>query len=215
MMIWLDRAGWSAGVVSLAAFSASALGADPMSSSLLLRQDAPAPAAEERTDPREPEGRPAFGKDGAWYFELHAGAGVSQDSIDYGSGVTFGTFLANKFEINFGATGWYFAQDGPNAGGGNPHVGFRYHFMPEDRFNVYLEAGIGLLFTSDDVPEEGTDVNFTPRAGAGTLWILGDTDLRLDVGLRWHHISNASVSGSDENPARDSIMIYVGLVIPF
>jgi hypothetical protein len=31
----------------------------------------------------------------------------------------------------------------------------------------------------------------------------------------WHHISNASSAGSDDNPARDGVRVYLGVVFPF
>jgi len=39
-------------------------------------------------------------------------------------------------------------------------------------------------------------------------------DIRLFGGLRWHHLSNANLAGSNENPGRDSIMGYIGLDFP-
>jgi lipid A 3-O-deacylase len=38
-------------------------------------------------------------------------------------------------------------------------------------------------------------------------------DVRLLVGARWHHISNANLYR--DNPGRDSLMGYVGLSFPF
>lgn len=192
----------------VAAFWIAATAGAEMSSSLMLREDA---AAE------QPEPRAEFGDAGAWYWTLLAGAAYESDSTDGNVYAGMGVFLTDKFEFNFGIGGWYFWQEGSDTGGVNPALGFRYHFMPKDPFNLYIDAGIGLLFSGDDVPDDGESINFTPRAGVGTLWKLGDgaNAARLDVGVRWHHISTASTTGSDDNPARDSVMVYAGVVFPF
>jgi hypothetical protein len=159
---------------------------------------------------------PAFGDAGSRYWSLGGGAAFHTDSTDGSAYGSLGFFLADRFEFNAALAGWGFWQEGEDAAGVNPSIGFRYHFMPKEPFNIYAEAGIGLLFTTEDVPQDGTSVNFTPRAGLGTLIRLDESSgLRLDLGVRWHHISNASFRGTDDNPARDSVMIYAGVVVPF
>jgi hypothetical protein len=193
--------------------------------SLMLRQDAAAtgaPASGETPADQSaasadlaPSAAPAFGEAGSWSWSVVGAAAFTSGAQEYGTRLTFGTFLADNFEITFGVAGWYHRQDGNDAGSGNPLFGFRYHFSPPKTFNPYIEVGIGLLFSSDDVPEDGTSINFTPRAGAGVLIRLGESQTRLDLGIGWHHISNASTEGSDDNPSRDSVAIYAGLVVPF
>ncbi|MBL8746253.1 MAG: acyloxyacyl hydrolase [Phycisphaerae bacterium] len=181
-------------------------------------QSAPGPASlmlnEEAADEASAAAIP-FGDAGSRYWTVLTGAAFVHDSTDANVYAGMGFFLTDRFEFNFGLGGWWFWQEGEDTGGVNPAIGFRYHFMPHEAFNVYLDAGIGLLFSGDDVPENGESVNFTPRAGVGTLWRLGESGARLDVGVRWHHISTASTSGSDDNPSRDSAMVYAGVVFPF
>lgn len=211
-------------VAFMLALPAAAFGSDnaPLlasSASLILQQEQPgttpgaAPIATAASD--------AFGETGFWYWGLSTGVAFTDEATEYNGHLTFGTFLTEGFEFNFGVGGWHHDQDDEDGGDAddaqsiNPTIGFRYHFMPRDPINVYIEAGIGLLFSSDDVPADGTSFNFTPRAGVGALWRLDpETGLRLDTGVRWHHISNATTSGSDDNPARDSIKVYVGLIFP-
>ena len=38
---------------------------------------------------------------------------------------------------------------------------------------------------------------------------------RLLGGLTWAHISNARIHDDDNNPGRDSLMLYLGIVFPF
>jgi hypothetical protein len=177
------------------------------------------PASTEAPEtPRDPAPARAlrFGDKGSWYWAVHAGAAFSSEATEPSVQFSLGTFLTDNFEFNFGLAGWHHAQDGDDAQSINPGFGFRYHFAPSEVVNPYIDVGIGLLFSTDDVPDDGTSVNFTPHAGGGVLWRLDPaTGLRLDTGLRWHHISNATVSGSDDNPSRDGVFVYVGLVFPF
>jgi hypothetical protein len=38
---------------------------------------------------------------------------------------------------------------------------------------------------------------------------------RLQLGVRWHHISNGRSNGDSDNPSRDGLMLYTGVVFPF
>ena len=77
---------------------------------------------------------------------------------------------------------------------------------------MYVDAGAGLLYTSSDVPDHGSSFNFTPQAGIGFTFDIGQNN-RLMIGGRWFHVSNANIY--DENPGLDSAMLYVGINMPF
>ena len=209
-------------LITIALTCSTALASEPTfpaGASSLMLQDAAAGAGEQATPSADPEEAPSarpFGEGGSWYWGLQGGVAFTSDNTEYNGQVLFGTFLTDGFEFNFSLGGWHHDQEEDDAQSINPAFGFRYHFMPKDPFNVYIEAGIGLLFSNDDVPADGTSTNFTPRAGVGTLIRLDESSgLRLDLGVRWHHISNATTSGSDDNPSRDSIMVYTGIIFPF
>lgn len=168
---------------------------------------------------------------GWWGWSVGGGVAFNSESTDTNAVLTFHTFIADDFEFNFGLGGWYYAQDedgddnekAEDALGINPAFGFRWHFLStrnsekadDRRWSVYADVGIGMVFTDEDVPPGGTKYNFTPRAGVGATFALGDEGVRLDVGVRWAHVSNASTSGTDDNPSRDSPMVYVGVMVPF
>jgi hypothetical protein len=219
-------------VGSMGAVGARALAADgsliDASPSLMLAQNseagsgapAGAPEGAPAADSQPSRGK-AFGEAGSWYWGVGGGVAFTDEATEYNGNLTFGTFLTEGFEFNFGVGGWHHDQDdedgneADDAQSINPVIGFRYHFMAKEPIDFYIEAGIGLLFSTDDVPADGTSFNFTPRAGVGALWRLDEASgVRLDTGVRWHHISNATVSGSDDNPSRDSIMVYVGVIFP-
>ena len=158
-----------------------------------------------------------FGDAGTWWWGVGAMGTLSDDATDARLDVAVRTFLADNFELNLSLSGWAFFQDGTDAQAINPGFAFRWHFINnhERGYSVYAETGIGLLFANDEVPDTGTRFNFTPHAGVGATFALGDAGERLDLGVGWHHISNASTSGTDDNPARDSIAIWLGVIFPF
>lgn len=187
---------------------AASSGATPASASA-PKADSPIAAKAEHT-----YGLP----DGTWWITLGTGYAhnLRKDS-DYNVHIAASTFLAKELEFSIELAGWYFAQEGPDTGGINPNMVFRWHFWHADDFKwtVYGDVGIGLLFAFDDVPSGGTSFDFTPRAGVGYTTKIFDDDTRLQIGVRYHHISNARIRGDDRNPSRDSVMIYAGIIFPY
>lgn len=84
----------------------------------------------------------------------------------------------------------------------------RHYLIERGTTSPYLEGGVGLLFTRERFPPDGTAWNFSYRVGAGLdigLW----GDLRLSVGFRRAHFSNAM--GRARNPAYNGDGVAVGL----
>ncbi len=168
--------------------------------------------------PKNDAGKGRFGLPGGWWLTLGGGYANNFDhDQDFNLHVAFSTFLAKELEFSIELAAWYFDQEGSDTGGINPSMVFRWHFWHADDFSwtVYGDVGIGLLFAFDDVPAGGTGFNFTPRAGVGYTTRIGDDDTRLQIGVRYHHISNGRIEGDDRNPSRDSIMVYAGIIFPF
>ncbi len=159
-----------------------------------------------------------YGDPGRWW--LSVGAGISSDfddAVDVPVTVSAFTFVAPRLEAGLELGGWYFDQPGDSTGGVSLSGVFRYHFlMAEDRdWTLFAEGRIGILAGFDNVPSNGTEFNFLPGLGAGfTRRLFDDSDARLLVGVRWHHISNANTQGSDRNPGRDAAMLYGAVVFP-
>jgi hypothetical protein len=112
----------------------------------------------------------------------------------------------------------YFDQAGDNAYGANFNLLARWHFLARDRWSLYVDGGGGVMSTTERVPDRtggidrGSDFNFTPQGGVGLSHRVAE-NTRMLVGLRWHHISNARTH--DENPARDSLLVYAGFSFAF
>lgn len=206
----LSRAARSAGVTRLAPRAAA---------SALLLAATIAPAQEADFSSFDPPAALPFGTKGTSHLVFYSGAAIDleeeDDAVDVPLVLGYSTFIAEdvEFSLELGLFGHF--QEGDDAAGFNPGFNFRYHFINRRRWSVFFDAGIGLIFSTDNVPDGGTGVNFTPRAGLGGTYQLNASGLRLLGGLRWHHISNARVEGEERNPDRDGILFYAGLTFPF
>lgn len=175
------------------------------------------------TDASEPA-RPGFGQAGATFLTFGTlWAYDFDEDHDVNIHVAWSRFLADDFEFAVEAGGWYFNQIGQDTGGVSGSMIFRWHFWhAEDyKWSVFGDVGIGLLAGFDNVPDGGTGFNFLPRAGFGLTGAFNDSidgvshGPRWQLGVRWHHISNGRISGDGRNPARDSLAIYAGIIVPF
>ncbi len=183
---------------------------------------APKAQVDEAGEPTSETETLVWGQPGPWWGSVTAGYARSisgpGDSNDANVAFTFSTFVATRFELLIELGGWYFNQDGQDAAGANASLLFRWHFLTfgeRDDWTIFGEAGAGLLGTTENVPPGGTGFNFTPKAGVGFTHRLGDSDNRLIVGFRWHHISNARIEGEMRNPGRDGAFVYAGVQFPF
>jgi len=155
-----------------------------------------------------------FGRAGQCWLSLSFGVAPSSQT-DSLVQVGYHKFLADRFELGLFLGGWYHDQDENAAASASLSLHFRYHFINEDAWSMYGLVGAGLMGSSHNVPDGGTGFNFLPTIGLGGTVRLGDGPTRLDVGVRWHHISNANINSSGRNPDRDAAMIYVGVMFPF
>ena len=159
-------------------------------------------------------GVPEFGAEGSMRWTIHGGYGIdvhgTNQEVQGGLGLQY--FIVDGFafapEINL----WGFFQDGSDAFGGSLDLMFEWHFIRKETWSIYGDFGIGLLGTTANVPYNGSEFNFTPQAGVGVTFDIGNNN-RWYAGVRWHHISNASLY--EDNPGRDSILIYTGINFPF
>jgi hypothetical protein len=135
---------------------------------------------------------------------------------DYQVFINYSTFVRDDVEVIGEFAVRYFDQDGRDAVGFSPAINFRWHFhvAPEKRWSVYADMGIGFMISTDDVPQDGTSFNFTPRIGIGATARLTDVTYAY-AGLRWSHISNGRIFGEDDNPSSDGPGIYVGVTMPW
>ena len=157
-----------------------------------------------------------FGEQGSWRWNVQGGFGAEFEETDkrFGlGGLSFSYFIVDDFSIDFEFNGLYFDQPtAENAGGFNFNLVLRSHILAHDDWSLFVDVGGGVMETSDAVPAGGSSFNFTPQAGLGLTFDIGD-EARLFTGVRWHHISNARTF--DNNPSQDSFYVYAGLSFPF
>lgn len=80
-------------------------------------------------------------------------------------------------------------------------------FFSTSEVRPYVEAGIGVIYTDFQIEQQGSRVNFNPKAGIGA-------DFQLDSGgpffaaIRWDHFSNGGIC--KENIGVNSIVLMLG-----
>jgi hypothetical protein len=97
-----------------------------------------------------------------------------------------------------------------NAFGGGFSGFLRWDVLRFFSHSLFVDAGVGMVFTSKDFPPGGTCWNFTKRYGLGvTIGVNENT--KVIVGWRDMHISNGKGFGHPKNPSYDSNGPYLGL----
>ncbi len=155
-----------------------------------------------------------FGEKDSWRWFVQAGFAheFNDESEHYLLGVGLSYFMTDDLSIDLELNGFYVHQEVDDAFVSNFNVLLRWHFLARESWSLYADAGAGLSYATDDVPENGSHFNFTPQGGVGFSVDVGH-GARLLTGVRWHHMSNARTRRS--NPGRDAAMIYAQLSFPF
>jgi len=157
----------------------------------------------------------AYGTQGQlrWTFQGSWAIDVKEAGNEVGKlGFVIDYFVIDNVSINAEFNGAYIAQEGPSAWGFNFNLIARWHVIAQENWSFFIDGGAGLLWTTHNVPHDGSSFNFTPQAGLGfTIGVGGDA--RVITGVRWLHISNANLYST--NPGRDSIEVYAGITLPF
>jgi hypothetical protein len=221
-----------AAVLAGASGVAGAANAEPLVSGLTLDVSASLLAAVQQPEakPAAPDTKPLFGdfvkgRESVWYITVGGGVAADGDpDTHYNGFVALSTFIGDRLEVQLEGNGWYFDQDPDSTEGAGFSVNLRWHFWRgswggggggrSDDLTFYVDAGIGLIFSGDDVPDGGSSVNLAPRAGIGFTARLGDSNTRLVGGVRWHHMSNARADGDSNNPDFNAPLFYIGLEWP-
>jgi hypothetical protein len=210
---------------ALASLVTSAAAADFAPASLRLQLAAeppPAPAVADPTPTQAPmvdaPARVTYTSRGSQWWSVGASAASDSGAFDevqvYGQ---FSRFVVDRMEVIGELSLRHFDMDSGSALGINPAIIFRYHWWTSDEeatWTFYTDIGIGFVLSTDDVPDTGSSFNFTPRLGLGITRRL-DENIRLLLGLRWSHVSNARLWGDDDNPGSDAPMVHVGVIWEF
>jgi hypothetical protein len=73
-----------------------------------------------------------------------------------------------------------------------------------------VDAWVGVIYASDNLPTGGTHTNITQNAGAGVEAMLGEKT-SLFLGYHQRHISNGHGGSAPDNPGYNDHQIYFGV----
>ena len=127
-------------------------------------------------------------------------------------GVGIHWFVEEQLSVGVFAEAIHVNQEGENAMGGGGGVLLRWHFARTESAAFFGEIGVGLAGFDSPVPQEGTTVDFSPRAAVGVALPVAERTT-LDARIGWLHFSNAQTG--EENPGIDALAASVGLHIAF
>lgn len=122
----------------------------------------------------------------------------TDDHLALGAGIAAITFFTGGQDIYAGeaeAVGRCYAYRGEAAG-------------------VFAEATGGYLQSTDPVPPGGTEWNFTFSFAAG-LEIPWSGARNLELGITYHHLSNALGRMNDRNPSQNEAQFWLGVGLRF
>ena len=102
---------------------------------------------------------------------------------------------------------WFFLPGGTAYGAGLSPVVLKWNFDAGSRLVPYIEANLGLVFSSRDVPSVAWRGNFTSAGAIGTH-VLGERG-NLSAEIRFLHVSNAGLTV--HNPGINTIQVRIGL----
>lgn len=154
-----------------------------------------------------------FGARGTLQFNIFGDYANDLDG-DSMAGVQLGMswFFVDNLSLDLQLEQYGIFQDGGDAYAIGPAMLFRWHFLARETWSLYGDFGCGFIVSTESVPIEGSQFNFTPRAGVGASFEVWQR-ARVMAGVRWYHISNANTS--TPNPGRNSVELYAGLSLPF
>jgi len=139
----------------------------------------------------------------------------------FGAGVGVNYYIKDNVAVRGELFGTGVDQGGDNGGGAGFNLLGRWHFYERPRWRLFTEGGAGVLQTSVSLPDgsratddNGTNFNFSLHAGLGATYQIKQ-GTHLIGAFRYTHISNAGISGEDENPGLDTIGGYLGLSFRF
>jgi opacity protein-like surface antigen len=92
-------------------------------------------------------------------------------------------------------------------GAGFAPVVWRWNFPPQPRWSAFAELSMGGLWTSDPIPEETSQANFSAHWGGGIRFKPRGGHAIL-IAYRFQHFSNGNQFGS--NPGVNSHMVLAG-----
>lgn len=92
--------------------------------------------------------------------------------------------------------------------GGSP-IGAQVNFVHYRHVEPFLTSGGGFLYFNHRMFGTTQQFNFTAQLGGGVQLFTSSRRSAIDLGYKYHHISNANLGNT--NPGLDSHMFFIGL----
>ena len=165
--------------------------------------------AEDRAPAAFPKGTLSF----QTYGTYESGLGAYTNAASGAAGA--GYYVFNNLSLSLEAEGYRITQSpAHNAWMYGISGMLRHHVLQFDRTTLFIDASFGPVEATGRVPAGGTYFNFATRTGVGVTFQLRE-HLHLLGGVRYFHLSNARIEGSQRNPSINGIEGFLGLMWTF
>lgn len=124
-------------------------------------------------------------------------------TAEHGPGWARGTF---EYAVDLVPLTVVFQSTSVYGGGFNPVV-LKWNFTGNKKVAPWIEAAGGTLFTTTEVPEGTSTVNFRSQAALG-LYLFQQEKRAAALGIRYGHLSNAGLSV--KNRGMNSVEFSIG-----
>jgi opacity protein-like surface antigen len=131
----------------------------------------------------------------------------------YNLNVGGGYYVWDGTSANIELQGYYADQPNSedNALIGGIFILGRTHLLYFDRWSIFVDGGGGVSYADHEVPEFGTNFNFTAKVGLGATYEFADHTFLIG-GARYFHLSNGQIRGRDDNPSYDGVQFWGGVM---
>ena len=158
--------------------------------------------------------KPAFGDQGTVRGQLGGSIASNFNDINlFRVNGSVSWFVLDGFSVDLELDAGYVNQsEGDDGVGGGAGLMIRWHMVRQPTWSFYGEFGVGMFFSSVDVPVGTSQVKFSPQFGFGFSFDVAQ-DLRMMLGARWVHLSNARTTSN--NTGFDGLGLYAMLSFGF
>jgi len=147
------------------------------------------------------------------YGTYEGGLGACSNAASAATGV--GYYVFDNLSLGLEASGYRVTQSSAhNAWMYGLSGALRHHVIQFDRSTLFIDASFGPAEATRRVPDAGTYFNFVTRTGLGATFQLRE-HLHLLGGVRYFHLSNARIEGSQRNPGINGVEGFLGLMWTF
>lgn len=143
---------------------------------------------------------PIKGKAIAWHGE--------SDDENIGAGVGNYWFLRDRFAVGGLVSIANYQYAGENVIAGQLEGNARWYVLEHDEYAYFWDAGFGAIWSEAAVPQNATRYEFTFAFGPGMEIPITENSV-LQIGVQFHHMSNALGRDSSQNPSQNEFRLWL------